>query len=118
MSKNETIHQSPTGAKKAGNLQRGSLCPPTQMLELFQHFGVGSLKYDDWNWAKGFDWSLSYDALLRHLLAFWSGEDIDEATGTKHIIAVAWHAMVLSFFMDHFAAFDNRPHKVLGLDHV
>ncbi len=109
MSENEEVNTSSTGAKKAGNDQRGSLVPPRQLLELAKHYGVGSKKYDDHNWAKGYKWSLSYDALMRHLLAFWDGEDIDAETGSKHIIAVAWHAFALSYFMDNFPQFDDRP---------
>lgn len=108
MSENEVIHTSSTGAKKAGNLQRGSLIPPTAFLDISQHYGVGSLKYDDNNWRKGYAWSLSYDALCRHLMQFWNGEDVDTETGSKHIIAVAWHAIALATFMDEHPELDDR----------
>lgn len=109
MSDGEQIEvDSTTGAMKGRNTQRGSLFPPRAFLEIANHYGVGSLKYDDNNWRRGYAWSWSYDALLRHLMQFWSGEDYDEATGSKHIIAVAWHALALATFMDEHPELDDR----------
>lgn len=97
-----------TGAKKARNPQRGSLAPPNALLELFAHYDKGSVKYGDHNWRGGMPWSWNYDALMRHLLAFWNGEDIDAETGSKHITAVAWHAIALSTYMDEHPELDDR----------
>jgi hypothetical protein len=130
MSRDEVITTSSTGAKKAGNLQRVGLIPPQQLLEIGEHFGIGALKYDEWNWALGMPWDKLYNAMLRHLLAFLNGEDYDlctcepqtterkcpdcGATGSKHIIAVAWHAICLSYYMDHYPELDTRLHKAIS----
>lgn len=58
---------------------------------------------------KGYEWSLSYAALMRHLTQFWGGEDRDQETGAKHVISVAWHALALAQFMEQHPDFDNRP---------
>lgn len=108
MSDNETIHISATGGKKAGNLERYDLIPTEPWRMLAKHFGVGSLKYDDDNWRKGYDWRLSYAALQRHINQFWAGEDIDDETGSPHVIAAAWHCVVLAWFMEHRREFDTR----------
>ncbi|APQ42191.1 hypothetical protein PBI_MRMAGOO_88 [Mycobacterium phage MrMagoo] len=108
MSAGEVITTSSTGAQKAGNLERFDLIPVEALRELAEHFGRGALKYDDRNWEKGYEWGKSYAALCRHLTQFWAGEDIDPETGSKHIIAVAWHAFVLATFMDRFPEFDDR----------
>lgn len=108
MSQNESKTTSATGGVKAGNMQKGSLIPPSFLMELAEHYGKGAEKYESHNWARGYEWSKSYDALMRHLTAFWGGEDIDAETGSKHIIAVAWHAIALSHFMDRFPEYDDR----------
>lgn len=52
----------------------------------------------DRNWERGYKWSYSVDALERHLNQWLLGEDIDEETGSHHLIAVAWHAAALFIF--------------------
>lgn len=61
------------------------------------------------NWELGYEWSLNFAALNRHLWAFWGGEDIDEETGAPHLDAVIWHAMVLRTFMETHPEMDDRP---------
>ncbi|BCP41477.1 hypothetical protein MINTMi27_15700 [Mycobacterium intracellulare] len=98
---------SETGGQKGTKLARFDLIPP-QIWELAEHYGKGAQKYDDDNWKRGYDWKLSYAAAQRHLHAFWAGEDIDPETGTKHVIAAAWHCMALAWFMDNMRQYDSR----------
>lgn len=97
-----------TGAEKCSKLARFDLIPVEALEELAEHFGRGSAKYADHNWRRGYKWSLSFAALLRHAFAFWKGEDLDAETGSKHIIAVAWHALVLATFMQEQREKDDR----------
>lgn len=99
---------SSTGAEKGSKLERFDLIPVGPLRELAKHFGRGAMKYDDNNWRKGYDWSLSFAALMRHAWAFWGGEDIDEETGTPHIIAAAWHCFALAEYREAHPEFDNR----------
>ena len=108
MSKNEVMTESSTGALKAGNDERYDLIPAEALREIAEHFGKGARKYGPDNWRKGMEWSKNFAALNRHLWQFWNGEDIDTETGSKHIIAVAWHALVLATFMDEHPEFDDR----------
>lgn len=108
MSKDEVVHVSATGARKAGNQERYDLIPTEPLRLLALHFGRGSEKYAARNWEGGYDWSLSYAALQRHANQFWAGEDMDPETGTPHIVAVAWHAMALAEFMNTHPGFDDR----------
>lgn len=98
-----------TGAQKGSKIERYDLIPAEPLRLLARHYGVGSRKYAERNWEGGYDWSLSYAALQRHANAFWSGEDIDEETGTPHIVAVAWHAFALAEFANSHPEKDNRP---------
>lgn len=97
-----------TGGQKGRKLAQHSLIPPEFLHELAELFGRGAEKYDRWNWRKGYDWSLSYDAMQRHLNLFWSGVDMDEDTKAKHIMNAAWHCCVLAIFMDEFPEKDDR----------
>lgn len=87
-----------TGGEKGAKLARFSLIPPEFLWELASHYGRGARKYADRNWEKGYKWTLSCDALERHLTQFKMGEWLDQETGTPHIIAVAWHAAALFIF--------------------
>lgn len=111
MSQGEVIHTSPTGGQKAGNDKRASLLPWTEILEVAELFGRGAKKYDDHNWRKGYRWSLSHDALHRHLAEWWEGRELDDGeggTGLEHLTCVIFHALVLMWFRKHRPEFDDR----------
>ena len=57
--------------------------------------GIGAAKYADRNWEQGMAWSRPYAACLRHLFAWWNGEDKDRDTGKSHL----WHAATNIFFL-------------------
>lgn len=97
-----------TGGQKGSKLERFDLIPIDPLTELARHYGKGAAKYDANQWRKGYDWSLSYAALQRHLTAFWNGEDYDEETGSPHMVAVAWHAFALLEFMNTCPELDDR----------
>lgn len=101
-----------TGGQKGSKLAQVSAIPADVLLELAEHYGKGRSKYPDTdgipNYAKGFAWSLSFDAAMRHLLQFWSGEDRDDETGSKHAIAAAWHCINLALLMETHPEKDDR----------
>lgn len=99
---------SSTGAEKGVKRARFSLLPMEALTEVANHYGVGATKYEDHNMRRGYEWSKSYDALMRHATQFWSGEDRDEETGSKHLAAVVFHALTLMEFMETHPEFDDR----------
>jgi hypothetical protein len=127
---------SATGGQKGVKLARYDLIPPVPLHSIAEHFGKGARKYADHQWRRGYEWSKSYSALMRHLQAFWAGEDRDVCsndpdgcsmvtadgeeftpifpdtcynhTGSHHMTAVAWHAMVLMEFIDKNPEHDDR----------
>lgn len=98
-----------TGGEKGQKLARTDLLPTDVLMAVAEHFGRGAAKYEDRNWERGFAWSLSHGALLRHLFAWWSGEDVDDETGSSHIDAVIFHAMALRAFELRGVGTDDRP---------
>lgn len=127
---------SSTGGQKGTKLQRHDLIPVRSLELLAEHFGKGAIKYDEHQWRQGYEWSKSYSALMRHLVAFWAGYDYDVCsndqngcafvtasgavfeprepdtcynhTGSHHMTAVAWHAFVLLEFIERFPEHDDR----------
>ena len=97
-----------TGGEKGRKLARFGLLPHEALWEIAEHYGVGASKYDDHNWRRGFDWSLSYDALQRHLALWWSGEDIDPESGTHHLAAAGFHVLTLLTFVREHPEGDDR----------
>lgn len=97
-----------TGGEKGMKLARHDLIPMKALHELAEHYGKGCEKYTEHNWRKGLAWSKSYAALQRHITAFWGGEDLDPETGSKHVIASAWHCLTLATYMDEQKAKDDR----------
>lgn len=99
---------SSTGGEKGTKEERFDLLPWEAIAKVARHYGKGAEKYEAHNWRRGYEWSKSYAALMRHLTAFWSGEDIDEETGSPHMAAVVFHALTLLTFMDEQRDFDDR----------
>ena len=55
-----------TGGEKGSKEARFDLIPGDTLEDIARHYGRGSLKYADWNWLKGYKWSLSFAAMMRH----------------------------------------------------
>lgn len=98
-----------TGGEKGTKIARFDLIPAEPLWQLAEHYGKGATKYADRNWERGYEWSLSFAALMRHAWAFWNGEDIDPETGSHHMAAVAFHAFAMMEWATTHPEFDNRP---------
>lgn len=98
-----------TGGEKGTKLARFDLLPPGALWQIAEHFGRGADKYEARNWERGYKWSLSYGALLRHLMAWWNGEDDDPELGSPHLAAVGFHVLALLHFAEHHSDGDDRP---------
>lgn len=93
----------------------------------------GARKYHMRNFlmAPGMEWSAVYESLLRHLMAYWDGEELDlgpngefgetddpatnmKWSGMPHLLHVAWNVMVLYTYSRHsvYADGDDRPSKI------
>lgn len=103
---------SSTGGEKGVKPERFSLLPTEALAKVARHYGIGAAKYADHNWRRGYEWSKSYDALQRHLSAFWGGQDIDEETDSPHLAAAGFHILTLLTFMDEHPDFDDRYRKL------
>lgn len=72
----------------------------------------GALKYGRHNYRPaGIRYSVYYDAAMRHLTAWWEGEDIDQDSGLPHPIKAACCMAVLFDAMVQENGTDDRPPK-------
>jgi hypothetical protein len=82
---------------------------PTHALEmLVAVYTFGARKYDDNNWRKGMKWHRVFGAIMRHLWAFWSGEDNDIESGLPHLAHAAWGCFTLLDYLEYRKEFDDR----------
>lgn len=70
----------------------------------------GSLKYGRHNYrVVGVRGSVYFDATMRHLSAWWEGEDIDADSGLSHVTKAISSLMVLRDAMLSNKLSDDRP---------
>lgn len=62
------------------------LIPPPALLAEADVFGLGAKKYGPYNWREhAVSASVYQAAALRHLMAWWEGEDSDPESGQSHL---------------------------------
>lgn len=102
------------GTKLDVGKARYDLLPPELLDGLAQVLAYGATKYAPRNWEKGIVYGRVFAALMRHMWAWWRGEDKDKETGYSHL----WHAgCCLSFLIAYEARgmnhLDDRPIPLL-----
>ena len=88
-----------TNPKDALGVKKWSMAnvPIEVVMELGLAMHEGALKYGRFNWRdSGVRASVYFDAALRHLFSWWTGQDIDPDSGVHHLTkAMACFAIVL-----------------------
>jgi 5'(3')-deoxyribonucleotidase len=107
----EVLVTSPTGGSKGKKLARFDLIPAEAMWKVAEVYGMGAEKRGDWNWRKGYDWSLSIGAMERHLNQFKQGESRCAQDGQHHLASVVFHALALMTFEEECPEYDDRFKK-------
>jgi hypothetical protein len=97
------------GVKYDGEKARFDLIPPGPLEALADIYTYGAGKYEDRNWEKGIKWGRVFGAIMRHLWAFWRGEDVDEESGRSHLAHAAWGCFALLEYSKTQKSFDDRP---------
>ena len=88
------------------------LIPTEGILGLASVYAKGAAKYAPRNWEKGMDWCRCYNSLMRHALAWMSGQDTDPETGLPHMAQVAWNAIAILTYAERKIGKDDRPHDL------
>lgn len=100
--------------KEAFGIAKASLStvPANVLMELGVAMTEGASKYGRHNYrASGIKASVYYDALMRHSMAWWEGQDIDPDSGINHITKAIATLVVLRDSMMHKTLIDDRPPK-------
>lgn len=103
--------------------------PVDVLLEWGDVFSYGEKKYARDNWKKGSGWHEFYGSALRHLLAFWAGEDYDDCDGGEgctpeedfcpkhsrlsHLTQAIWNSGALRYFQLRGLGTDDRDKHVV-----
>lgn len=85
---------------------------PKPMIGLAEVLEYGTVKYNRGNWMNGFEPTQISDSLIRHLMSYLGGEDIDPESGLPHVGHIMANALFLSDgYYNHKERDDriNRP---------
>jgi hypothetical protein len=85
------------------------LLPPGPLLDIARVLDYGATKYAPYNWTKGIKYSRVYGAALRHLWAWYRGEDNDPETGISHLAHAGCCVLFLLQYTSTRKEFDDRP---------
>lgn len=92
---------------------RYDLLPVLPLMELVRVYTLGAQKYADRNWENGLKWSRVYAAAMRHLTAWWAGEEKDPELGTSHLANAAWNLFsLMEYERTHRELDDRTPRNV------
>jgi hypothetical protein len=97
------------GTKHDGGKLPMHLLAPELLEEVSRVLAFGAEKYAPRNWEQGMAWSRAFSALMRHMWAWWGGEDKDEETGFSHLAHAACCVMFLLAWERRGAGDDDRP---------
>jgi len=102
---------SATGGEKGVKPEAWALLPSEALEEIARVYDFGAQKYAAHNWRKGYEWSKSFSACMRHMWAWWRGEDLDPESGLSHLGHAGFHVLtMLTFWLERgrYGVFDDR----------
>lgn len=87
-----------------------SVVPPSSLIAEGIVMRHGAEKYGPYNWReKSVQISIYIDAAMRHISAYWDGEDIDKDSGISHLFHAKAGLGVLIDAIESGKVIDNRP---------
>jgi hypothetical protein len=91
--------QQPTSIRKNEGKSQCREIDPNFILSMAEVLTKSQQKYDQFNWQKPTKLSTPYDSLMRHILAFQQGEDIDPDDGLPHLTKAAINLMFMAYHL-------------------
>ena len=89
---------------------RYDLIAPSLLEEVAKVLEFGARKYNDRNWERpGFNYGRPFASAMRHLWAWWGGQDNDPESGFSHLAHAASCIMMLLEYSKSGAGRDDRP---------
>jgi len=106
-----------TGMKFNKGKLRYSIIPMESVREVVKVSEYGAIKYEPNNWKNITDMDVYYDALMRHMIAWKTGETHDEESHLHHLAHAAWNALTLVWFAIQKGELDpNAPFNLEYLE--
>lgn len=97
------------GRKDDAGKPRYDLLDPQYLHETARVLEYGARKYKERNWENGMSWGRPFAALMRHLWAWWGGEQRDPETGFLHLAHASCCLMFLLAYEKRKIGSDDRP---------
>jgi hypothetical protein len=97
------------GVKHDTGKLRFDLLPVDSIREVVWVLMFGSAKYGDRNWETGMAYSRLYAAALRHLMAWWEGEERDPESNLPHLAHAICCVLFLLSYSLRGRGSDDRP---------
>lgn len=100
-----------SGTKADAGKPRFELLSPEFLAGVSKVLAFGAAKYGDRNWEHGLSFARYFGAAMRHLWAWWGGEENDTESGLPHLA----HAACCLMYLYHYqhgktgSAEDDRP---------
>lgn len=89
------------------------LLPPSALSQTAWVMALGARKYGPWNWRENKVEAMTYvGAILRHLNAWASGEDLDPESGYSHLAHISAGCNIIMDASHVGNLIDNRPHQL------
>lgn len=85
------------------------LLPGDAIEQILLVLEYGAHKYEPRNWETGMHWSRTFSALMRHMWAWWMGEDKDPETGYTHLAHAGCCILFLLAYDVRNIGADDRP---------
>lgn len=99
-----------SGVKYDDGKPRYDLLPADALHEVVRVLTFGAQKYVPHNWENGIQYGRVFGAIMRHMWAYWRGEDLDPETNIHHVAhAVTNGLFLLAFVLRGMSDFDDRP---------
>ena len=108
----EEVESFASGAVRSSTVgkMRWDLVPWEAMQEVTRVYTWGATKYADRNWEKGIPLSRMFASMMRHVIAYFMGEDVDPESGIHHMAHAVWNGLgILEFALRGRADLDDRP---------
>ena len=100
------------GFKYDSEKPRVDLVPYDALMEIAKVFTKASDdKYPQRNWEHGMEWHRIFNSTMRHMYAFWQGEDIDSEFGLSHLAHAGCNILMLLGLYLRNVGIDDRPGK-------
>jgi hypothetical protein len=86
-----------------------SFLPSSAIEEIIKVYMGGAKKYGRGNYRKGISYSRVFSAAMRHLWAWWRGEETDPESGLSHLAHACWNVItLLEYTKGSYGKFDDR----------